>query len=113
MDPDDSMLRTRLDFSRMAGRLLLQVAASVTATLIGSAIFATLPKISPRADLPTVELTTGGKYAARIPGAAPEAAAPQAVAVVTDSRPAALPAVAAATTAGLPQPGLLPALDLA
>ena len=67
------MLRTRVTFTGSALKVVCQVGASVATTLIASMIFAALPKATVPADRPAAELTSGGKFAARIPGAEMEA----------------------------------------
>ena len=74
------MLRTRMAFPAMALRLVCQVGASVAATLIASVIFAGLPKPTVPANQPVAELTSGGKFAARITGAESAASESQAAA---------------------------------
>ena len=66
------MLRSRLNLSVLVGRPSTQVLASITAILLGSAILAALPVASGLDAHRAVQLTSGGKFAARIPGAAPE-----------------------------------------
>ncbi len=63
------MLHTRNALPALAGKLLYQVAASVTATLIAAAVFSALPKASGPAAPTAAALTSGGKFAARVPGA--------------------------------------------
>ena len=99
------MLRNRIRLSVLAGRLSTQVLASVIATLLGSAIFALLPTASgPDARL-AVELTSGGKFAARIPGAAPESEP------VSEESRTTTPAGAAGTLQAVLDMGLMPLLS--
>ncbi len=63
------MLRTRMALTGMALRVVCQVGASVAATLIATVIFAALPKATIPVDRPAAELTSGGKFAARVAGA--------------------------------------------
>ncbi len=58
------MLRTQSILPRTLAKWLSQVAASVGATLVATAIYAALPKPAP-VDAPQPELTSGGKFAAR------------------------------------------------
>ena len=58
------MLRTQSVLPRVLGKWVSQVAASVGATLVATAIYAALPKPVP-VDAPKPELTSGGKFAAR------------------------------------------------
>ena len=58
------MLRNQSILPRTLAKWVSQVAASVGATLVATAIFAALPKPAP-VDAPRPELTSGGKFAAR------------------------------------------------
>ncbi len=58
------MLRTQSILPRTLAKWVSQVAASVGATLVATAIYAALPKPAP-VDAPRPELTSGGKFAAR------------------------------------------------
>ena len=60
-----SMLRIRMALTGM----FLKVAAPVAATLIAALVFGSLPKANVPAAQPVVQLTSGGKFAARIPDA--------------------------------------------
>ncbi len=62
------MLHTRNALPALAGKLLYQVAASVTATLVAAAVFASLPKATGPVAPAAAQLTSGGKFAARVPG---------------------------------------------
>ncbi len=64
------MLRIRMALTGM----VLKVAAPVAATLIAALVFGSLPKANVPTAHPAAELTSGGKFAARIPdaGGAPE-----------------------------------------
>ncbi len=64
------MLRIRMALVR----LVLKVAAPVAATLTAALVFGSLPKANVPTQHPVAELTSGGKFAARIPiaGAAPQ-----------------------------------------
>ena len=51
--------------------MVLKVAAPVAATLAAALVFGSLPKANVPATHPVVQLTSGGKFAARIPDAGP------------------------------------------
>ena len=63
------MPRTRVEIIGSALKVMVQVGASMGATLIAAIAFASLPKATVPADRPAAELTSGGKFAARIPDA--------------------------------------------
>lgn len=63
------MPRTRVGLTGSALKVMGQVAASMGATLIAAMVFASLPKATVAVDRPAAELTSGGKFAARIPEA--------------------------------------------
>ena len=103
------MLHARNALPALAGKLLYQVAASVTATLIAAAIVSALPKGGGPAAPVAAALTSGGKFAARVPDAgdaeagAVEALAPLPVLTMVSTRPFDLdpvPAAAPADVAG-------------
>lgn len=73
------MLRTRMAFSGMALKAAGQVGASVAATLIAAMIFSALPRATVPVAHVAAELTSGGKFAARVPGVESVAAEAQAV----------------------------------
>ena len=61
------MLRRTFGLSRPFARWLSQVSASLGATLAATAIYAVLPKSAPPPVSPQPEMTSGGKFAARLP----------------------------------------------
>lgn len=61
------MLRRTFGLSRPLARWLSQVSASLGATLAATAIYAALPKPASPPVSPQPEMTSGGKFAARLP----------------------------------------------
>lgn len=56
----------RRQTTRRAARWLFQIGASVTATVIASALFAIMPKPWAAPEASVIERTSGGKFAARV-----------------------------------------------